>query len=61
MNGYAIQTDYKKNLENKPWPIEKCRETGSLCCEIVEHGGSLTDSSPFVRRVAGSNPALFIM
>src|SRR6218665_1379249 len=26
--------------------------------EGVRHGGSLVDSSPFVRRVTGSNPAL---
>ena len=25
---------------------------------LVGHGGSLVDSTPFVRRVVGSNPAL---
>ena len=28
---------------------------------VVGHGGSLVDSAPFVRRVAGSNPALAAM
>ena len=29
-----------------------------LSHNLVGHGGSLVDSAPFVRRVAGSNPAL---
>jgi len=41
--------------------ISHVKRVGHVSCSIVGRGGALVDSMPFVRRIAGLNPAIAAM